>query len=232
MKTIIPIITAGVALASSAEAGTPALLTAPPPSVDLWTWFAGGSVGYLTEMGRPMYGLHLGAEYKDSGTSATHAIYLQAGYAEDDAAYRYYPGVPGGPPVGGGITEVSALDMSVIPITINYKFEVSLSGRLNFYSGLGLGVAVVDTSIDWSWSQALPPPLGFGSGRDDHTDVRFYGEVFAGVSYNFSEVFQIYGGARYIFMDDLNPNLHVTGASYDAGIDGTCLIELGIRRRF
>lgn len=86
--------------------------------------------------------------------------------------------------------------------------------------------------IDWSWSHALPPPLGGGSGRDDHTDVRLYGEVFAGLFYYFSEAFQIYGCARYIFMDDLYPNLHVTGASYDAGLDGNCLIELGIRWQF
>ena len=231
LKTTAFTLLAGFAFATTAGAGTPAPVT-PPPSVGLWTWFAGGSVGYLTDLEQPMYSLNLGMEYQRPGTQGTHSIYLQVGYAEDDDSYGSYPGIPGGPPVGGGRTELGSIDMHIIPITLDYKYEGTLSGRLNYYAGLGLGIAVVETSCNWSWSQALPPPYGVGSDSSDRIDVRFYGEIFAGLSYNVTDQFQIYSGARYIFMDNADRNLHVTGASYDAGINNNFLIELGLRYHF
>ena len=223
---------AGFALATAASAGTPTPVTAPPPSVGLWTWFAGGSVGYLTEMEQPMYSLNLGMEYKRPGAQGSHSIYLQVGYADDDESYSYYPHIVGGPPIAGGILEKSSIDMHIIPITLDYKYQGILSGHLDYYVGLGLGIAVVTTSCDWSWSQSLPPPYGYTSGSDDRTDVRFYGEVFAGLAYHVTDAFEIYAGARYIFMDNADLKVHVNGATYDAGINNNVLLELGLRYRF
>ena len=121
--------------------------------------------------------------------------------------------------------------MDIIPITLNYKYEGTLTGRLNYYAGLGLGIAVVHTSCNWSWFLPVSPPES-SSGTDDRTDVRFYGEIFAGLAYNVTDVFQIYAGARYILMDNVDRNDHVTGASYDVGINNNVLLELGLRYHF
>jgi len=225
MKTTAFTLLAGFALTAAAIAGTPAPVT-PPPSVGLWTWFAGGSVGYLTDLEQPMYSLNLGMEYKRPGASGSHSIYLQVGYAEDDASYGYHPGI------AGAKSADASIDMHIIPITLDYKYEGTLSGHLNYYVGLGLGIAVVDTSCDWSWSQALPPPYGNGNGSNDQTQVRFYGEIFAGLSYSVTDAFQIYAGARYILMDNADRYVHVNGQTYDAGINNNFLLELGLRYHF
>ena len=226
MKTTAFTLLAGLALATTAGAGTPAPV-APPPSGGLWTWFAGGSVGYLTDLDQPMYSLNLGMEYKRPGTTATHAIYLQVGYTQDDDSYGYHSNIP------GARSEWGSIDMHVVPITLDYKYEATLSGHLNYYVGAGLGIAVVETSCDWSWSQSLPPPYGgTHSDSDDRTDVRFYAEIFAGLSYNVTDAFQIFAGARYILMNNVDRNLHVAGASYDAGLNNDFLLELGLRYHF
>jgi len=67
----------------------------------------------------------------------------------------------------------------------------------------------------------------------DETEVRFYSHIFAGLTYNMSESFELFGGVRYIIMDDLDVPVEFTGASdYTAGIDGDILIELGARFNF
>jgi len=216
----------GFALAATAGAGTPAPVT-PPPSTGLWTWFAGGSVGYLTDMEQPMYSLDLGMEYKRPGSRASHSIYLQVGFAQDDAEFGY-------PRRGSGMVGYSAdstIEMDIIPITLDYKYEGAITGHLNYYAGLGLGIAVVHTSCNWSWF-VVTPPFDIHNDSTDRTNVRFYGEVFAGLSYNITDPFEIYAGARYILMDNVNRDVNGTGASYDAGLNNNVLLELGLRYRF
>ena len=167
LKTTAFTLLAGFAFATTAGAGTPAPVT-PPPSVGLWTWFAGGSVGYLTDLEQPMYSLNLGMEYQRPGASGSHSNYLQVGYAEDDASYGYHPGI------AGAKSADASIDMHIIPITLDYKYEGTLSGRLNYYAGLGLGIAVVETSCNWSWSQALPPPYGVGSDSSDRMAAQLF----------------------------------------------------------
>ena len=225
MKTTACSWIAGLALATTAAAGTPAPVTAPA-TTGLWTWFAGGSVGYLTGLDQPMYGLNLGMQYQRPGAGDSHALYLQVGYAEDDAAYSFIPNYP------GGITQKSSIDMHIIPITLDYQYQGTLSGHLDYYAGLGLGIAVVRTSCDWTSDQSLPPPYGHQSGSDDHTDVRFYAELFAGLAYHVTDAFEIHAGARYILMDDADRSVHVNGQTYDAGIHNNFLLELGLRYHF
>ena len=228
MKTTAFTLFAGFALATATQAGTPSPISAPAPSAGLWQWFAGGSVGYLTDLDEEMYNLHLGMEYKCPGERSSHAIFLQVGFAQDDANYAFYP-PPGN---GGGRTETSAIDLDIIPITLNYKYEAALTGRLNYYVGLGLGIAILDSSNDWTWQQVTAPPAPFaGNGSTDNTDVRFYGELFAGLTYNVSDAFQVYAGARYIFMD--NEDIRATSLNtYDAGINNDVLLEAGMRFHF
>jgi hypothetical protein len=225
---------AGLALAATAQAGTPALTTDPAPSPGQWSWFAGGSVGYLTQLDDAMYGVHAGMEYKSPGARSSHAIFLQVGLAQDDASYSFVPGVPGGPPISGGRTEGASIDLNIIPITLNYKYEGAITGRLNYYAGLGAGVAILDSSYDWSWAQVTAPPAPFsGGGSDNQTNVRLYGEVFAGLSYDVSDAFEVFAGLRYILMDNMDHHIDVTGvADYEAGINNDLLLEAGLRFHF
>ena len=200
----------------------------PAPSGGLWEWFAGGSVGYLTDLETEMYGLHAGVEYRDPAAAGTHAIFLEVGYADDDARYSLLSTAP------GGRSEWAAIDLDIIPITLNYKFEAPLTESLNYYLGAGVGIAILDGSQSWGWSQVTAPPNPFsGGGSVDDTEVRFYGHIFAGLTYNLSESFELFGGARYIIMDDFDVPFQATGApSYSAGIDGDVLVELGVRFNF
>jgi opacity protein-like surface antigen len=229
MKTIATALLTGLVLVTAAQAGTPITAAAPTPSAGLWQWFAGGSAGYLTDLEEPMYSLHAGAEYKDPGARGSHAIYLQVGFTQDYASYNYSPP----PGTTGGITQKASIDLDIIPITLNYKYEAALTDRLNYFLGLGLGIAILDSSYDWSSTQALPPPYGQRGGSEDQTDVRFYGEVFAGLTYDVCAYFELYAGVRYIFMDDVDRNIDVFHASdYTAGINNDLLLEVGARFNF
>lgn len=228
MKTHTFACLAGMVLATAAQAGTPATEMAPAPGSGLWQWFIGGSVGYLTDVEEAMYGLQAGMEYQTPGAQASHAIYLEVGYTQDDASYSDPPGLP------GAISRNASLDLDIIPITLNYKYQAALTDRLNGYIGLGAGMAVLDSSVDWSWFQAVAPPNNTGSGNNDDSEVVFYGNLFAGLSYDMSDSFEVFAGARYIFMDNEDLKTIVAGNTieYEAGIDGDVLIELGMRYRF
>ena len=230
MKTKTFACLAGLALATAAQAGTPATEMAPAPESGLWQWFVGGSVGYLTDLEEAMYGLQVGMEYQTPGAQASHAIYLEVGYTQDDASFRDVP--PAG--ITGGISRYASLDLDIIPITLNYKYQAAFTARLNGYIGLGVGVAILDSSLDWSWSQAVLPPNNTGSGSDDDSEVVFYSQVFAGVAYDVTDSFEIFAGVRYILMDneDLNADIRDESIGYEAGIDGDVLVELGMRYRF
>jgi opacity protein-like surface antigen len=228
MKTKTFACLAGLVLATAAQAGTPAAEMAPAPESGLWQWFIGGSVGYLTDLEEAMYGLQLGMEYQIPGSQASHAIYLEVGYTQDDASGQETANLP------GAISWQASADLDIIPITLNYMYQSALTDHLNWYAGVGAGVAILDSSVDWSWSQAVAPPNNTGRGSDDDSDVVLYGHIFAGLSYDVSDSFEIFAGVRYIFMDNEDLEIAFAGdsISYDAGIDGDVLIELGMRYRF
>jgi len=228
MKTKTFACLAGLVLATAAQAGTPATEMAPAPESGLWQWFIGGSVGYLTDLEEPMYGLQAGMEYQTAGSPASHAVYLEVGYTQDDVSGSETANLP------GGVSWDASADLDIIPITLNYKYQTALMDRLNAYAGLGVGIAVLDSSVDWRWSQAVAPPNNTGAGSDDDSEVLFYSHVFAGLSYDVSDSLEIFTGVRYILMDNEDLKVDFAGQSigYEAGIDGDFLIELGARYRF
>lgn len=221
---------AGPFLVVSAQAGIETSTINPVAGGGLWEWFVAGTAGYLTDLEEGMYGLQFGMEYQAPAAKGTHAVFLEVGFTGDDASYSYVPA----PGIAGGRTENAEIDLNIIPITLNYKYQAPITDRIGFYAGIGLGVAILDSSYDWNWSQVVAPPAPWsGGGSDDETDVRFYGDVFAGLSYDASESFEIFTGLRYIFMDETERAIDVTGAAdYKLGINGDLLIELGMRYRF
>ncbi|MCP5536847.1 MAG: outer membrane beta-barrel protein [Akkermansiaceae bacterium] len=184
----------GLALAITAQAGEDYSakggkeVIAPPAPSCLWSWFAGASAGQVTgDWDEEIYTLHVGAEYKCPGSNCSQAIYLEVGYTEDNERVYYQD------PFTSTNVNYAAHDVSaeIIPITLNYKYECALTGSLNWYIGAGAGIALVDTEVRGP----------FVSNSQD--DTAFYAHIFAGLVYNLSESFEIFGGARFIFMDDV-----------------------------
>ncbi|MFK7911863.1 MAG: outer membrane protein [Akkermansiaceae bacterium] len=225
-KTAITIIT-GVALAATAQAGDDysakgGKAVIPPPAPCLWTWFAGGSIGEVDgDWDESIYTAHLGKEYRCPDQSCTHSIFLEVGWTEKDENFSIARVNQGLVPtrIGANARSVN-LEAEIIPITINYKYECVLTGGLNGYIGAGAGIALVDLDINSNVGTSL-----------SEDDTVFYAHIFAGLTYNFSESFEIFGGVRYIFMDD--PNL--TGfAPFDnqVELDGDLHYEIGARFNF
>ena len=105
-----------------------------------------------------------------------------------------------------------------MPITLNVKLELQLTGNLNAYFGGGLGMARVDLSVDY----------GYGEVADD--DWVFTAQLFAGLSYNVTQNFEVYGGARWIYLD--GADLSDSGGSATLDLDDDWLFELGLRYNF
>ena len=206
MKNTTLTLLTGLALAATSQAGTSYSpkgkeVIPPPPEPCLWSWFAGGSVGYITgDWDEEIYTLQLGAEYKCPTSNCSHAIFLEVGYTEKDESF-------------GFDTQFGGLDIEteIIPITLNYKYECAINNSLSWYIGAGAGIALVDTELSIPGDSA------------SENETLFYAHIFAGLTYNVSESFEIFGGARYIFMDD--PIL-------DDSPDGDIQIELGARFNF
>lgn len=218
---------------SAKEVVTPAPVSDPC----LFTWFAGASVGYLTEFEEPMYHLHIGTDtcWRIGGWNV--ALFAEIGYTEKDDDWSNVPWTltqfpqPEPNELQGSSGDLGDLekalsanaangwgntgyDLDIMPITFNVKLERPLTGNLNAYLGGGLGFALVDLSVD----------NGPDSFSDD--DWVFTGQLFAGLNYNFNESFEMYGGARWIYFDDAG-----LGGG-DLELDDDFLFELGARFNF
>ena len=218
-KTAITLLT-GLALAATAQAGEDysAKAPAPPaPAPCLWTWFAGGSGGYVDDIDNEMWTLHIGKEYKCPGSNCSHAIFLEVGWTGWDEGDSFHDDNTSNPYPNYDLD----YDFDVIPITINYKYECQLTNRLNWYVGGGLGVAI--SSIDVSISN------GNDKFSDDDSETNFYGHLFAGLVYNVSDTFEIFGGARYLYMDG---NDDIEGVDIPGVLDDDFFYELGVRFNF
>ncbi len=179
-----------------------------PPAPCLWTWFAGGSVGQIGgDWDEEIYTLQVGAEFGCPDAACTQAVYLEVGFTEKDETFAFQNPIPSLPDLKGHETT------QIIPITLNYKYECSLTDQLNWYVGAGAGVAVVDFDIRDN------------TGNRSHHDTKFYAHVFAGLVYNLSQSLELFGGARYIHMDS------VFGGQ-SSPVDNEFHYELGARFNF
>lgn len=226
-----------IVAAGSVLAGEKAVLDkspVAPPAPTLYSWFAGGTVGYLTENEEEMYTLHLGKEMSYQLGGWSPSVYLEVGYFEigDCADYE------------GRMSDVTAFvenpyseysefeslwaqagracfDVEVIPVTLNYKLEKPLTNALNVYVGAGAGVAFTEATVDVGPS-------------DDDDDTVFYAQLFAGLLYNVSPTFELYAGARAIYFDEPEYELFGTDFDFDdlGGENTDFLVEAGGRINF
>ena len=235
-------------LALPVFAGTSAKQVIPPPANPcLMSWFVGASVGYLTELEEPMYTVHAGITnscWMVGGWNVS--AYAEVGYTQKDEDYREqgrenYKPLNVGKGNSFSVDEMghalqylatyngiyhnqwdtnTGYDLDIVPITLNVKLERALSGNLNAYFGGGLGVACVSLDIDGGGY--------YGSFSD--TAWVFCGQIFAGLSYSVSPVFEIYGGARWMYLSDADVSDKGESATLELGSD--CFLELGARYKF
>jgi opacity protein-like surface antigen len=243
MKTIL-LLPFALALPAFAGSAKEVIAPAQAPAPCLFTWFAGGSVGYLTQLEEPMYNLHIGTDTCWNLGGWNVALFAEVGYAEKDGDWSGAPNPQSTLPVGAvsydyslddslsvddlesALSDIAnntpydtSYDLKILPITANVKLERQLTGNLNAYFGAGLGAAKVDLDID-----AGP----FGSMSD--SDWVFTAQIFAGLNYNVTQNFEVYGGARYIYFDD--PSFSDNGVSGTLDLDDDFLLELGGRFNF
>lgn len=231
-KTLLPIIF-GLVITATAQAGPDPMpsgkeIIPPPPPSCLWTWFAGGSAGYLSgDWDEEIYTLHVGTERKCQGDNCSHALYLEVGYTEKELSKNGNRLTSSKSYHSGPVKEIRSyesykLAMEIIPISFNYKYECSLTDRLNWYAGIGAGVALIDAD------------LRHGKYVEIDDDVVFFAHVFVGIVYNVSETFEVFAGAKYIYMDDptLGNFLDVHGVESIATLDGEIHFEVGGRFNF
>jgi len=235
--TLALLITSSVALAGdpgsaksakSAKGGKAIIPDEPSPI----SWFAGASGGYLVDNDSGMVTGHIGADLPWKVAGFSNALFLEVGWTEcgddfeinrkgDDKKKDKKKGNQRGPRRGAASGPVNIpvdVDLDIIPITLNWKLERELASHLHFYLGAGAGIAIVD--LDAS---------GGINGSDD--DVVFFGQVFAGLLYELTDNFEIYGGVRGIYMDD--PELNVGGTNFGGGaLETDLLIEGGGRLNF
>jgi opacity protein-like surface antigen len=234
MKTtlLLPIV-----LALPVFAGTTATQTiAPAPPSCLMSWFAGASVGYLTELEEPMYNLHLGVANSCWTLGGWNvSLFGEVGYTQKDESYSHALDTQYPSPILQDSYTVSEMedalallalhqgghtgyDLQVMPLTFNVKFERPLTGNLNAYFGAGIGAAWVDLDLNAD-----------GAHFSDSAWV-FAGQVFGGLNYKVTPNFDIYGGARWIYYSDAS--LSDMGESADLQLGSDCLLEIGLRYNF
>ncbi len=145
---------------------------------DTWSWFVGGTGGYLLDFEEDMYTFQMGAKSPWSVAGWSVALFAEAGWTENHDSITTLAGDEDG-------------DLDIVPLTFNVKLEKMLSGGLALYAGGGLGASYVDAEID--------DLSGDNKSVDDWV---FTAQVFAGVAYHVSESFEVFGGARWIYFDD------------------------------
>lgn len=103
-----------------------------------------------------------------------------------------------------------SIDVDVIPFTFNLKGERELFAGINGYVSAGAGYA---------FSQV-------GIGTQSFGDGGIYGQASIGLCYDICENVEIYGGARYIILDEVDFGISNADANNNVGY------EVGIRYNF
>lgn len=161
----------------------------------------GREFGVVGDVDLNMFTLQFGRDFAPVG-GFDMAAYLEVGYLYGDfntldAFYKPALAVK--------------YDLDRLPVTLNLKFERNLVGGLGVYLSGGLGYA---------WSSIKP------QGGHEENDGGFYAQAAAGLVYNFCPNFEMFGGARWIYFD----NVDVAGAPLaDSNAFGW---EVGLRYNF
>lgn len=179
-------------LAVPALAGSSQVMTesTPPPTQDTWSWFVGGTGGYLIDFEEDMYTFQFGAKSPWSVAGWSVALFGEVGWTENHDHTD--------------LTGNDDAEIDIVPLTFNVQFQRQISGDLSAYLGGGLGASWVDdeSSDDWVFSgqifgglsyQVSPSCEIFGGARW----VYFDDPSFSGVSLGGDCLIE--GGIRFHF---------------------------------
>lgn len=215
------------ALASvSAMAGTEKAVIQPAaaPAPTLGNWFLGGTYGQLNgvdtddydrvkgpettgDLDADMVTLQAGRDFDTKFLGCDLAAYLEVGLIDGSADYtsgRFGTGYGEGT---GYIPMFAAdVDVEVIPFTANVKLERTLVGGLGGYVTAGVGFAMASVEL---------------AGAEIADETGFYAQASAGLLYNITPSFEVFGGARWVHLDSL-----------DVGLNDGFAWELGLRYNF
>lgn len=244
---LLTLITAS-SVTATAFAGEPApMAPAPAPAPTLGGWFVGGAFGlfetdsnvaeianYNDPYGRSfgdvfdgdswdsrvpsgnygdhygiddfefeMYSLHIGRDLGTQVLGCDLAAYFEVGYITGDATLSRYDS-------DSDFDGSVGLDLDIIPITINLKAERMFFAGIKGYISAGVGYAFTQASY-----------LG-----EDEKDGGFYAQASIGLGYDINEQWEIFGGARWLYLSDLDFGYG------DAELDDTIGYEIGLRYNF
>lgn len=253
---LLTLITAAGSVTATAFAGSSApVQTAPAPAPTLGGWFVGGGFGQISadsdidnvadsvdpagggfsvlanggytpvptrstpsattgdhyaidDFDFEMYTLHVGRDLGAQVLGCDLAAYLEVGYLDGDATLGLYESSLTGPVLDG----TTGVDIDIIPITLNLKAERILIGSIKGYISGGLGYAFTNTKF-------------FGN---DDNDGGFFAQASMGLAYDVNDNWEIYGGARYLWLDQLDLGDTFNGAELDNSVG----YEVGLRYSF
>lgn len=151
-----------------------------------------------------MYTLHVGRDLGTQFLGCDLAAYLEVGFITGDAKLTYARGFSSSP------FQTARMDMDLIPVTINLKAERLLFGAIKGYITAGVGYAFTDVSY-----------LG-----ESESDGGFYAQAQIGLAYDINEQWEIYGGARWIYLNELDFGID------DVKLDDPIAYEIGLRYHF
>lgn len=106
--------------------------------------------------------------------------------------------------------DASSVDVDIVPFTLNLKAERELFAGIDGYISAGAGYA---------FSRLSAAGQSFGDGG-------IYGQASIGLSYDLSENVEIYGGGRFIYLDEVDFGVPVVDANNNVGY------EVGLRYNF
>ncbi|YCM45890.1 outer membrane beta-barrel protein [Verrucomicrobiaceae bacterium 227] len=229
LKTTIPTLIAAASL--SAQAGEPAYVDPAPAQTTYMApasgldWSLGASAGFLVDAEEDFYSIQLGKRLKEVN-GLSHILFFEVGYSDldndgDELDLEENFNIGG----GDSFTGDADFEATFIPITLNYKLEKRLGEKFSVYGGLGAGVALID--VDGEFNDSINDIDE--SGND--SDATFFAQAFIGAAYHFTPNFEMFGGARYMFIDDYSLSTD-GGTEFDVEDNDDVLIELGGRFHF
>lgn len=189
------------AVTATAVAGQTAPV-APAPTSNLGDWFAGASFGQFVDNDGSIVGRNGEIDLNMYTLHVGRSLNQQL-LGCDLAAYLE---------VGMLNGDVGPIDVDVVPLTLNLSAERELFAGIKGYATGGVGYAFTTVSN-------VSPGTNFGSGG-------FFAQTSLGLSYDVNEDWEIYGGARYIFLGDVE--FGIPGAQIDNNVG----YEVGLRYNF
>ena len=150
-----------------------------------------------------MYSLHIGRDLGTQVLGCDLAAYFEVGYITGDATLSRYDS-------DGDFDGSVGLDIDIIPITINLKAERMFFAGIKGYISAGVGYAFTQSTY-----------LG-----EDEKDGGFYAQASIGLGYDITEQWEIFGGARWLYLSDLEFGYG------DTELDSTIGYEIGLRYNF